>query len=463
MNRPAGNALVEGPITRTLLWFALPMLGTNVLQSLNASVNVMWVGRYLGEAAFAATANATLVLFFLLGVVLGIGMATTILVGQALGARDVDGARRVVGTGLTFFVVVSLLVSVAGYFATPAMLHAMGTPGDARPFAIAYLRILFFALPFMYLYTFLMMVLRGAGDSRTPFAFMIVSVVLDIALNPLFLFGAGPVPALGIAGSAVATLIAQVLSLGGLVFWMYRKRHFLCLRTGDFGLLKPDPAILKALVLKGLPMGAQMIVISSSAIIMMSLVNEHGSQTTAAYGAAVQLWNYIQMPAFAVGMAVSSMVAQNVGAHRWDRVASIGRVGILASLVLTGALVLVVYVFAGAAASIFLGSDGTALGIARHLNSLVVWSYLLFGVTFVLFGVVRATGAVMMPLAALAISMWCVRYPFAVLLGPSWGADAIWWSFPVSSVVSLGIAAVYYQSGRWKRAKMIPATAAGPA
>ncbi len=460
MNRPADHALVEGPITRTLLLFALPMLGTNVLQSLNASINVMWVGRYLGEAAFAATANATLVLFFLLGLVLGIGIATTILVGQALGARDVDAARRIVGTGLTFFMTVSLVVSVAGYFATPALLHAMGTPDDARPYAIAYLRIIFLALPFMYLYTFLMMVLRGAGDSRTPFAFMIVSVVLDIALNPLFIFGAGPVPSLGIAGSAVATLIAQGLSLGGLVAWMYARKHFLCLRAADARLLLPEPAILKALVLKGLPMGAQMLVITSSAIIMMSLVNGHGSQTTAAYGAAVQLWNYIQMPAFAVGMAVSSMVAQNVGAKRWDRVATVGRVGILASLGLTGVLVLVVYAFAGGAAAIFLGSDSTALGIARHLNAVVVWSYLLFGVTFVLFGVVRATGAVMMPLVALAVSMWGVRYPFALLLEPSWGADAIWWSFPVSSVVSLGIAAVYYHSGRWRRATMMPASAA---
>lgn len=460
MNRPADHALVEGPITRTLLLFALPMLGTNVLQSLNASINVMWVGRYLGEAAFAATANATLVLFFLLGLVLGIGIATTILVGQALGARDVDAARRIVGTGLSFFMTVSLVVSVAGYFATPALLHAMGTPDDARPYAIAYLRIIFLALPFMYLYTFLMMVLRGAGDSRTPFAFMIVSVVLDIALNPLFIFGAGPVPSLGIAGSAVATLIAQGLSLGGLVAWMYARKHFLCLRAADARLLLPEPAILKALVLKGLPMGAQMLVITSSAIIMMSLVNGHGSQTTAAYGAAVQLWNYIQMPAFAVGMAVSSMVAQNVGAKRWDRVATVGRVGILASLGLTGVLVLVVYAFAGGAAAIFLGSDSTALGIARHLNAVVVWSYLLFGVTFVLFGVVRATGAVMMPLVALAVSMWGVRYPFALLLEPSWGADAIWWSFPVSSVVSLGIAAVYYHSGRWRRATMMPASAA---
>lgn len=455
----ANPSLVEGPIARTLLMFSLPILATNILQSLNASVNVMWIGRFLGEAAFAATANANLILFFLLGVVFGIGMATTIMVGQALGARDIAEARRVVGTGLGFFVLLSIVVATAGYFATPTVLVAMGTPPDVQPYAIAYLRIIFLALPSAYLSTLLAMVLRGAGDSRTPLLFMIVAVVLDIALNPVFIFGIGPIPHMGIAGSAVATLIAQVISVIALIVWLYRRKHFLCIHRHELGLLIPDRAVLRTLIFKGMPMGAQLIVISSSAIIMMSLVNHHGSQTTAAYGAAVQLWNYIQMPAIAVGTAVSSMVAQNVGARRWDRIPGIGRSGVLASLGLTGTLVIIVCLFNRGTLSIFLGSDSTAIGIAQHLNLIVVWSYLMFGVTFVLFGVVRATGAVMFPLCVLALTMWFIRYPFAYLLGPAWGADAIWWAFPASSAISVLITVVYYRMGTWKNASILPAVA----
>jgi putative MATE family efflux protein len=455
MTTPRG-ALTEGPILRTLLVFSLPILGANVLQSLNASVNAIWVGHYLGESAFAATSNANLILFFLLGVVFGVGMATTIMVGQTLGAHDVPGARRVVGTGLGFFVVLSLLVALGGFAATPSMLRAMGTPHDALPFATDYLRIIFIALPAMYLYTFVMMTLRGAGDSRTPFAFMLVSVVLDIALNPLFIFGLGPVPRMGIAGSAVATLIAQTVTLLALIAWLYRKKYFLCIHRDELRLLLPEPTLLRQLLLKGLPMGAQMIVISSSAIIMMSLVNRHGSQTTAAYGAAAQLWTYIQMPALAIGSAVSSMVAQNVGAKRWDRVGGIGRAGVLTNFLMTGTLVTIIYLFNRAALALFLGEDSSAIGIAQHLNHIVIWSFLLFGVTFVMFGVVRATGAVMLPLIVLVISMWLVRYPVAALLEPSWGADAIWWSFPISSLVSIGITTVYYRRGSWKKAHMLP-------
>jgi len=451
--------LTEGPIARSLLLFSLPILGANVLQSLNASVNAIWIGHYLGEAALTAVSNANLVLFFLLGVVFGISMANTILVGQAVGARDMPQAKRVVGTSTGFFVVLSMTVAILGYVFTGNILDAMGTPADAQPYAIAYLRVIFIALPPMYFYSFLMMTLRGAGDSRTPFYFMLLSVGLDIALNPLLIFGWGPVPALGIGGSALATLIAQTIALVGLVTHLYRRKHFLCLYRGELHYLKPDFTLVRALVMKGLPMGLQMVVISSSALVMISMVNAYGSQTTAAYGAASQLWTYIQMPSLAVGAAVSSMAAQNVGAQRWDRVSRIAGAGVAYNFLLTGALVAVVYLFNRGALGIFLPDDGVAIGIAQHLNAIVVWSFLFFGLSFVLFGVVRATGAVMAPLIILAIALWFVRVPFAWLLRDHYGADAVWWSFPLGSLVAVLLAAAYYRWGNWRHASML----SGPA
>src|SRR5579859_2300804 len=144
--------LTEGPIARTLLMFALPILGSTVLQSLNGSVNAMWIGHYLGEAALTAISNANQILFLLLSAVFGVSMACTILVGQSLGARNVLEAKRVVGTGVTFFVSVSVIVAMAGYFATPALLKALNTPHDAQVLASSYLRIIFVAVPPMFFY-----------------------------------------------------------------------------------------------------------------------------------------------------------------------------------------------------------------------------------------------------------------------------------------------------------------------
>jgi Na+-driven multidrug efflux pump len=213
--------------------------------------------------------------------------------------------------------------------------------------------------------------------------------------------------------------------------------------------------ILRALVFKGLPMGLQMIVISTSAMIMIHMVNGYGSKTTAAYGAATQLWTYVQMPAMAIGAAVSSMAAQNVGARLWDRVSRITRVGVIYNFVLSGALIALIYVFNHGALNLFLPNDAEALTLAQHLNGIAVWSFMFFGVTFVLFGVVRSTGAVMPPLVILFISMWLIRPPFALALAPSLGADSIWWSFPLGSLASMLMAMGYYKWGGWRRAHML--------
>ena len=322
---PAARSLTEGPIGRNLLLFALPILAGNIAQSLNGSVNAIWVGRFLGEAALTATANANNIMFFLIGSVFGIGMAATILIGQAMGARDVVQARRVMGTSATFFIGISVLIAIAGWFMAHPLLRAMGTPAASLPLAEAYLRIIFLATPTLYAFAFLSAALRGAGDSRTPFRFLLLSVALDIALNPLLIFGVGPFPRLGIAGAAWATLLAQSLSLLGLLAYMRQRGHVLWLGRKDLGLLRIDLAILRALVVKGVPMGLQMVLISLSMIMLMTMVNDYGTDTAAAYGASLQLWTYVQMPAMAIGAACSSMAAQNVGAGHWSRVRGTAR------------------------------------------------------------------------------------------------------------------------------------------
>jgi len=453
--------LTQGPIARTLAAFALPVLGANVLQSLNGSINAIWIGNLLGEAALTATSNANLVLFLLLGAVFGVSMAATILIGQAFGARDVERAKCVVGTGATFFLAVSTLLAVAGWALTPAILRLLDTPGEAMPLASAYLRVIFAAVPVMNAFAFAMAVLRGAGDSRTPFGFMALSVALDVVLNPLLIRGVGPLPAMGIAGSAAATLIAQVVSFTALLVLLRARRHPLLPRRHELGHFRPQPKLLRAIVTKGVPMGLQMIVISLAALVMMGLVNDFGVQTAAAYGVAAQLWTYVQMPALAIGAAVSSMAAQNVGAGRWDRVERIARAGVMFNLALTGMLVLLLYVAERPALGLFLPDDSGAIGTAVHINLIGSWSFILFGVTIVLFGVVRATGAVTPPLFILCVSLLVVRIPFAAALKDSWGADAIWWSFPLGSAMSMGLAIAYYRFGGWRGTRLVgdvPAT-----
>lgn len=454
-----GMDLTQGPIARTLLLFSLPVLGTSVLQSINGSINAIWVGQLLGPEALTATTNATLILLLLLGLMFGTGMASTILVGQAVGAKDWLRAKKVVGTGATFFLATSLIIAIAGYAFSEQLLQLMGTPPEARAMAEDYLRVVFLTMPFMCFFAFMVMVQRGAGDARTPFIFTTVATLLDIVFNPLLISGIGPFPRMGIAGSATSLLLSQAIGMSAMLAYIYWRKADLRLTRAELHFLKPDGDLLRAIAFKGLPMGAQMLVISLSALVMMSMINAHGLETAAAYAVAVQIWTYLQMPAMAIGAAASSMAAQNVGARKWDRVERSAHAGVVINVLLTGSLLAVIYLIDPLIAGLFLPGQSSAVAIAEHINSIAGWSFILFGVTFVLFGVVRSTGAVTPPLIILAISLFGVRIGFAEFLEPMWGADAIWWSFPVSMSVSAGLAMAYYRWGGWRKARMSGAPA----
>ncbi len=457
MQRP--RSLTEGSISRGLLRFALPILFANVLQSLNGSVNSIWVGRFLGEAALTATSIANTVMFLLIGAAFGIAMAATILIGHSIGANDMHEAKRVVGTSATFFFGISLVMAITGLVICEPILVAMKTPADSMPLAAAYMRVIFLALPCLYMYAFVMSVLRGAGDSKTPFWFMLLSVVIDIGLNPVFIFGLGPAPRLGIAGSALATFVSQAVSLTAMIAHLYRRRHLLVLHKHELRMLRLDWTVIGVLVKKGIPMSAQMLVLSLSGVLMISIVNRFGVDTAAAFGASLQLWNYIQMPAYAVGMSVSAMAAQNVGARKWDRVASIARVGVVYALLLTGSIVLLLELFASHAYALFLPAGSAAMEASTHINRIATPSFIFFGITLVLFGVVRATGAVIAPLIMLTVSLLAVRVPLAEGFIDRWGADSVWWSFPISSAFASLLAVAYYKLGGWKSAHMQSAAA----
>jgi Na+-driven multidrug efflux pump len=256
----------------------------------------------------------------------------------------------------------------------------------------------------------------------------------------------------------MATLIANYAALLALVAYMYLKDLPLRLRGRELRFLLPSAAILKTIVAKGLPMGIQMIVISLSALALVGLVNREGVETTAAFGVALQLWTYVQMPAMALGAAVSAMAAQNIGARRWDRVGRITRAGVIQSVLITGALVVLMTLADRPVLALFMGPDSPALPIARHIHVVATWNFLLFGVMMVLFATVRANGAVWAPLVILAVGLVPVRFGYIFATYDWLGADAIWTSFPVTSLINLTLAGAYYWKGGWRQARMtVPA------
>jgi len=447
--------LTTGPIAWTLLAFALPTLGSNILQSLNGSINTIWVGRFLGEGAVAATANANTIMFLMFAAVFGFGMAATILIGQSIGRRDVEAARRAFGASIGLVMGGAVVIAALGWIFSPDILTSLSTPPTVQPLALAYLRVIFLGLPATMLLVLLGMALRGVGDSVTPLWFTALSVLLDSGLNPVFIRGWFGMPAMGIAGSAVATLISVHVASLGLLAFIYRRDLPIRLRGAELGYLIPSATLARTILLKGLPMGAQMLVVSVAALTMTGLVNRYGVDTTAAYGISMQLWGYIQMPALAVGAAVSSMAAQNIGAGLWARVDRITVAGLVFSAALTTTMVVAILAFDRPVMLLFLGGESAALPIARHIQVLASWNFIIFGMTMVLFSTVRANGAVWAPLTMLFVAMYPVRLGFALAFQPSLGADALWWSFPLGSVANFVMAVGYYRFGGWRKQRLV--------
>ena len=453
--KPDRKDLTQGAIGSTLLLFAMPTLASNILQSLNGSINAIWVGRFLGAQALAATANANIIMFLMFSVVFGFGMASTVVVAQSVGAKDIDAARRAFGTAVGFCSMLGLGVAIAGWIGAPALLRLLATPQEAFDLALVYLRVIFFAMPATLLVVMIMMGLRGAGDARTPLIFMIVSVAIDLVLNPVLILGLGPVPAFGIAGSAAATAAAGIISLIGVVAFIYAKDMPLRLRGAELRYLWPAADQMRVLLGKGLPMGLQMIVMSLSGLVMIGLVNREGLLVTAAYGAAQQIWTYLQMPAMAMGAAVSAMAAQNIGAARWDRISRITGYGLGYLLAVTSAMVAVILLFHEPLLALFLGNNQAAIEAAWTMQLLASWSFIFFGCTMILFGVMRANGVVVAPLLILIFTLFAVRLGFYYLAYPVVDANALWLSFPAGSLTALLLASAVYLHGGWRKAKLM--------
>jgi putative MATE family efflux protein len=263
---------------------------------------------------------------------------------------------------------------------------------------------------------------------------------------------------MGIAGSATSTLLSQTFTLLVMLIYLYRQKSILVIRPGEWRLLIPDFSIIRTLLTKGTPMALQMMVISFAAVTMLSFVNRYGVHTSAAYGAASQLWTYVQMPAMALGAAVSSMAAQNIGAGKMDRVEKVARTGALYAILFTGLPILVLYFADPFVLRAFLKGASTSLPIAVHINSIVLWGFVPFGVAFIFSGIIRATGDVWPPLLAMVISLWGVRVPMAHFLEPHIGADAIWFSFPVGSTMTLILGGGYFLWGPWRKSRMLDLT-----
>lgn len=440
--------LTQGPVARTLFDFALPSLAVNVIQVMNGTIASIFVGKMLGEAALAATANANQILFIVFAVVFGFAMAATILVGQAAGRGDTAEVRRTTGASMGTFFLGGLATAFGGWFAAPAILHMLGTPAEVYEPALAFLRVSMIGLPISAINMLLPSLLRGVGDAVSPLRATVINVAVIAIAAPIL------ITSFGIVGAGYAGILSNLASMSYQILNIYRADLPIRLRGDEWHLLKPDWAHARPLMSLGFPMGLTMLLMGISQMGMIGLINREGMETVAAFGAANQIWSYLQMPAFAVATAAAAMAAQNIGAGRWDRINRIAWAGMGINFLLTGVLVIIITLFQVPLLQLFLPKGSESVPIGAHISLLLNWTYILMGVTTIITSVVRANGAVMVPLVILIVTAVILRLVIGFLGYPIWGANAIWAAFIAHVIVSTIWYLAYYQWGKWREKKI---------
>ncbi|NNA54391.1 MATE family efflux transporter [Pseudomonas koreensis] len=432
------------PLWQTYLLFLAPMVLSNFLQSMSGTVNSIYIGQMLGTQALAAVSGMFPIIFFFIALVIGLGAGAGVLIGQAWGAREAHMVKAIAGATLLLGVVIGLLAAVLGSVFARQALQGLGTPADVLDDAVAYAHVMMWILPSMLVFVLFTQLLRGVSDTLSPLLALMVSTCVGLALTPALIRGWFGLPQLGIQSAAFAGLAGNLSAMAWLAWRLIRKHHPLAPDREFFAALRLDTAILGKVLRIGLPTGVQMIVLSLSELVILALVNQHGSQATAAYGAVTQIVNYVQFPALSIAITASILGAQAIGAGQLQRMAPILRTGLLINVCLTGGLIVLGYLLSHWLLGLFLTEDSTR-AMAEHLLHIMLWSLLVFGFQAITGGIMRASGTVLVPVVIAIVCVVGVQLPAAYWLDGQYGLQGVWMAFPVAYLGMLVLQTLYYK------------------
>lgn len=440
----AKHDFTRGSTLKQIVGFSAPIIGANLLQTSYQFADSLWIGNLLGSEALGAVAVSAVVVFTTLSFVIGMNNAALAILSQQRGRGDDEGLARYLNAFVVTLFSLSMVLGLAGFLLSEPLLRLLGTPGSLMSDAREYLQISFLGIVFLFGYNFISTVLRALGDSRTPLRFVTMAVILNIGLDPLFIHTFG----FGVQGAAIATVLSQ-----GFAF-LYGLAHLR--RRGTAPLRRPSrPAWVevRTIFALGIPSGLQMAVISGGSAAIMSVVTGFGGAVVGGFGAAQRLDALIMVPAQALGIAVSSMVGQNIGAGNWARVAEISRTAVLYNLAVMFSIALVLVVFADDAIRLFVRDEESVTFGARYLRTVALF-YPFLGINFVLNGAVRASGSMYQVLVLNLVSFWLLRYPLTALFAARLDEPGIGIGIATSFVISSAFAFLYFRFGRWREKEL---------
>jgi putative MATE family efflux protein len=440
---------LEGPIGTALIRLAIPITLGNLLQTGYQLTDAFWVGR-LGAAAVAAVSISFPVTFVVIALGAGLGIAGATLSAQYMGAGRQDMVNHVAAQTMMMVTITSAVLGAAGYVMAPHLLDLMGVAPDVYAGALGFMRVSFVGIIFVFAYGMFQALMRGVGETRTPLMIVSGTVLLNFLLDPLFIFGWGPLPPQGVMGAALATLATQGLAaLLGIAIFL-RGRHGIQLSWRDF---RPDPIYIKRAFFLGLPGSIELATRGLGPILLSFLVASFGTVTLAGYGVGSNILQFVTIPAWGVSQAVSTLVSQNMGARNLARASRVAFLGAGAGFVVLSLVGLLAYVLAPALVAFFVprAPEVVAEG-ARFIRTMcLAWGGI--GVQLCMLSAFRASGNMLAAMVIALVSQFMLQFPLAYILSKhtTLQAQGIWWSFPITTIVVALVSLCWFAQGGWKK------------
>jgi putative MATE family efflux protein len=455
-----GVDMTTGAIAPKLGRLAWPLVLGNLLQTVYNIADMFWVGRVSPEAVAAVSLMFPLSWMFV-STAMGITAATIAFVSQHVGAGERREADHVVAQTVLLTLAVSGALAALGFAFRRSLLTLIGARGQVYVEALAYVEVIFAALPFTFLFFAFRAALQGAGDTKTAMWLMVLSAGANVVLDPFLILGWGPFPAWGTFGAGVATFLSRGAVTAAGIAVLLHGGFGVRLRVGD---LRPDPETLTDLVDVGYPATLDGWARSFAAVVMAGFVARFGPAATAAYGIGVRLMSVSWSVAGAVGQATATGVGQNLGAGTPDRAARVTYVATVATMGSLFAAAALVVAVPAVAMRVFIDDPAVvAEGIVFLRVIAPFWAF--FGGVMVIQGAFRGAGRTTVAMVLSLLSRWVLRVPFAVVFAFAWsvtvpdigvtvaaldwGVEGIWWAFSVGAFGSFLIAVLWFRRGGW--------------
>ena len=442
MEKSSATLMTDGPVWKRIVFFAIPIFWGNLFQQLYNTVDSLIVGNFLGSTALAAVSSSGALIFLMVGFFNGIAMGAGVVSAKYFGSGNYEKLHKTIHTTVAFGIVCGIFLTLVGIILAPGILRLMGTPENVLPMSITYFRIYFSGSLAFVVYNFFVGILQSVGDSKNPLKYLIISSIINVILDFLFIAIMG----YGVGAAALATIISQILSAALCFNKLTHNPPEIKLYPKD---VKIDKDVLKEIVSNGIPAGLQNSIISIANIFVQSNINSFGEMAVAGCGTYMKIQGFGFLPITCFAMAITTFISQNLGAKKYERAKKGAVFGVICSVVLAELIGIFIFI-----AIPYLIKAFCTTPEVIHIGTLQARTdslfYFLLAYSHCMAGICRGSGKSKVPMYVMLIC-WClVRVSYiTIILHFINDIRMIFWAYPITWTLSTIVFTIYYKKSDW--------------